>query len=289
MRVRVWVVWWIACVLWSGTYVFIKLGLADVPPLSFAWVRLVVALGVLLPITLSRRLFTGLSTSSVLRMFWAGVLLLGVNYGLLYWGAQLIPSGLVAILQSTTPTVALLLGWLIGSERVTWRKVLAFAAGSVGVVLIFGSEASASGLTALAGSVAVLCSSACIAAAYVWMKGHHTGTHPLALVTIQCVTGALVLAPVGLAVEGSPLSARWSGEAVAALIYLAVCGSVVAFWLNYWLLARMDTSAMLIMGIAEVPIAIGLGAAVFAERLPPGTFAGTACVLLGTIMLSRQK
>jgi drug/metabolite transporter (DMT)-like permease len=67
-------------------------------------------------------------------------------------------------------------------------------------------------------------------------------------------------------------------------MYLAFCGSVVAFWLNYWLLYRMDASAMLMMGIAEVPIAVALGALVFGERLPPGTFLGAACVLAGVLL-----
>jgi drug/metabolite transporter (DMT)-like permease len=51
--------------------------------------------------------------------------LLGVNYGLVFWGAQFIPSGLVAILQATTPVLALALGWCLGSERVNAVKVLA--------------------------------------------------------------------------------------------------------------------------------------------------------------------
>ena len=67
---------------------------------------------------------------------------------------------------------------------------------------------------------------------------------------------------------------------------LAIGGSVVAFWLNYWLLNRMDASAMLMMGIAEVPIAIGLGAMVFGERLPPGTFMGAA-LILAAVLLTR--
>jgi len=53
--------------------------------------------------------------------------------------------------------------------------------------------------------------------------------------------------------------------------------------LNYWLLARMDASAMLMMGVAEVPIAVLLGAAFLKERLPGGTFVGGACVLVAVV------
>ena len=89
------------------------------------------------------------------------------------------------------------------------------------------------------------------------------------------------LASVAWLVEGKPLWAQWSVVAWSALLYLAIGGSVLAFWMNYWLLRRMDTSAMLMMGIAEVPIAVGLGAVVLDERLSAPTLAGGAVALLG--------
>ena len=58
-----------------------------------------------------------------------------------------------------------------------------------------------------------------------------------------------------------PLAAPWSAASIVAVLYLALGGSVLAFWLNYYLLNRIDASAMLMMGMAEVPIAMALGAA----------------------------
>lgn len=82
--------------------------------------------------------------------------------------------------------------------------------------------------------------------------------------------------------EGIASPASWSFGGWTAVIYLAVAASVVAFGLNYWL-ARMDASAMLMMGVAEVPIAVLLGSAFLKERLPSGTFVGGACVLVAVV------
>ena len=71
--------------------------------------------------------------------------------------------------------------------------------------------------------------------------------------------------------------------ALTVMGVVAVAASVIAFGLNYWLLARMDASAMLMMGVAEVPIAVLLGAAFLHERLPAGTFAGGVCVLVAVV------
>lgn len=284
MELRVVIVWWVACLLWSGTFPFLRLGLADVAPWTFAWVRLALALCVLAPVTAARRGFAGITRRDVAHVMAAGVVLLGANYALLYWGARLIPSGLVAILQSSTPVIALALGWLLGSEAVSARKIVALTAGLAGVILIFRTEARAAGLAAMAGSLAVIGSSVCVALAYVWLKGYRRRLPPMTVTTLQCVAGLVPLLPAALVLEGSPLRSEWTGSAVAAVLYLAIGGSVLAFWLNYWLLARMDASAMLMMGVAEVPIAVALGAIVFGETLPPGTLLGAACVLAGVIL-----
>lgn len=275
--------WWTACLLWSSTFAFIRLGVSDVPPLTFASARLLIAVSILLPTTIARRGFRAVDRRDVAHTMAAGVLLLGVNYGLVYWGAQFVPSGLVAILQSATPVLALALGWLSGSETITGRKTLALAAAVLGVVAIFRSQAHVAGMRAVAGVAAVFASSACVAAAYVWMKHRGRRLPPLTVTTLQCLAGVVPLATLALLVEGRP-TLPWSARALAAVLYLSVGGSVLAMWLNYWLLRRMDASAMLMMGLAEVPLAIALGAAVFGERLPPGILVGAACVMGGVIL-----
>ena len=132
---------------------------------------------ILTPIALARRHLRTLRSIDVRRVAAAGLLLLGVNYALLFWGAQFIPSGLVAILQSGTPLLALALACAAGQQRVTARKLFTLILGVVGVTLIFGSEVSTSGRAAMTGVAAVLGSSACVASAYVWMKSYEVASH----------------------------------------------------------------------------------------------------------------
>jgi drug/metabolite transporter (DMT)-like permease len=283
MRIRLVAVWWIACLLWSSTFLFIRIGVAEIRPLTLAWVRLAIALAILAPIVAMRRDLRTLQSKELPTVGGAGVLLLGVNYALLFWGAQFVPSGLVAILQSATPLLALAFACATGQERFTFLKLLTLALGVVGVAVIFGAEALSSGRTAITGVAAVFGSSICVASAYVWMKGYGGRIPPLALTTIQSGAAVVPLLCIALATDGFPTPSHWSVAAWGAVAYLAVAASVVAFWLNYWLLARMDASAMLMMGVAEVPIAVLLGAAFLGERLPGGTFLGGTCVLVAVV------
>src|SRR5687768_14018710 len=115
-------IWWVTCFLWSGGWLFIKLGLRDLPPLTFAALRLVLAAIILVPIVVARHEWKRLPAHDLATIAASGLLLLGVNYALVFWGAQFVPSGLTALLQATTPVLGFALGILLGAERFTWVR-----------------------------------------------------------------------------------------------------------------------------------------------------------------------
>ena len=69
------------------------------------------------------------------------------------------------------------------------------------------------------------------------------------------------------------------------MLYLALAGSVTAFWLNYWLLKRIGATKLLVMSLVEPLIAVLLGAIVLREALPAGTLLGGGCILASTWMV----
>ena len=135
------IVWAVTCVLWSTVWVFIKLGVADVPPVTFAACRLFVALLILVPIAAARRMAVPRNQRDWILIGGTGVLLLGVNYALLYWGMQFVSSGLAAVLQALTPVFAMVFAHLLLThERITAMKVAALALGIAGVTVIFADQ-----------------------------------------------------------------------------------------------------------------------------------------------------
>src|SRR5918996_2283827 len=100
-RARVITVWWVACLLWSAGWLFLKVGLRDLPPLTFAWLRLALALAVLTAIVTMRGEWRALRRADLPAIAISGLLLLGVNYALTFWGAQFVASALAAVLQAT--------------------------------------------------------------------------------------------------------------------------------------------------------------------------------------------
>src|SRR6187549_3529794 len=202
-------VWVLTCAIWSTVWLFIKLGVRDVPPVAFAVFRMSVALAVLIPATLIRGTPLPRTRAEWLLIASTGFVLLGVNYALLNWGIQFISSGLTAVLQATTP-VFVFAHLLLRDERMTVWKGLALAVGVVGVGIIFRDQLGAPQSRALAGSIAVTAGAACVAIAYVVMKRQGTQLHPSVITSGQLVSAVIPLAIYSAIVEGPPLSLPWT-------------------------------------------------------------------------------
>jgi drug/metabolite transporter (DMT)-like permease len=277
------IVWWITCLIWSSVWLCIKIGVRDVPPATFASVRLVIALLVLLSVIALRGQPLPRRPRDWLMIGATGFLLLGLNYALLYWGAQYITSGLSAVLQASTPAFGLMFAHvLLDDERFTGWQVSGLLLGMLGVGVIFADQLHATGHAAFWGSLAVTASALCVALGYVVVKKHGAHLRPIELTAGQMLAGLAPLLAIVFTREGNPLAVRWTTPAIVSVLYLALAGSVIAFWLNYWLLKRIGATKLLAMSLVEPLIAVLLGAIVLREGLPAGTLLGGACILAST-------
>jgi drug/metabolite transporter (DMT)-like permease len=279
--------WWVTCLIWSSVWLFIKLGLRDLPPISFAAIRLVVAIAIFLPILLVRRVPLPRRAHDWYVVAVAGILLLGVNYALMYWGAQFIPSGLAAVLQAITPAFALAFGhFLLSDEPFTVKAFTAIAIGIAGVSLISWDQLHISGRQALFGCAAVTTGSACVGFAYVFVKAHGRHLRPEVLTCGQMLCAAVPMLGVAALRDGNPLHLHWTPLAIGCLLYLSLAASVGATWLNYWLLERMSATALLSMALVEPLIAALLGAVFLHERITLNAVLGGVLVLCSIFMIT---
>jgi drug/metabolite transporter (DMT)-like permease len=280
MPSRVAVVWVVTCLIWSTVWLFIKIGVSDVPPVTFAAMRLIIGILVMVPITLSARTPLPRSRADWQLIVISGVILLGINYALLNWGLQFVSSGLTAVLQSMTPAFALVFAhYLLPDEKMTARKAIGLALGSFGIGVIFWDQLTFGDDRAFAGALTVTLGAVCVAFAYVLVRKHGRHLPPSSLTTGQMMSAFVPLFAYAWFVEGNPLAINWTWRALRSAVYLALAGSVLAAWLNYWLLSRVGAVNLLIMGLIEPVIAILLGAWILGESMNGRTIAGGAIIL----------
>ncbi|MBA3767087.1 MAG: EamA family transporter [Acidobacteria bacterium] len=290
MRARI--VWLLLCAIWGSTWLFIKLGLRDLPPISFAGIRFVIASLILLAIVFIRRRPIPRAPGDWALIAATGVLAFAINYGLLFWGEQYISSGLAALLQTTIPAFGLLIAHLhLPQERLTLVKVCGVVLGIAGVGVIFSNQLSVEGPLALWGSAAIVTGAFCAAYSNVLIKARGGHLDPALMAAGQMICGLVPLLIVGILTEGNPLLFHWTPLAIFSLLYLVVVGSVVAFMLYYWLVRNMDVTKTMLIALVTPLIAVILGMIVLDERLSWRTVLGGACIMsgIGLIVLRRIK
>lgn len=275
-------VWLLLCAIWGSTWLFIKLGLADLPPITFAGIRFLIAATILLSLIAVRRQPLPRSRSDWILLTVTGVLAFTLNYGLLFWGEQYISSGLASLLQATIPAFGLVIAhFYLPAERLSAAKIIGVLMGVAGVGVIFSNQLSASGYRALAGSAALVFSSICVAFSNVLVKARGKNLDPSIIAAGQMLCGLIPLLVVGIPLEGNPLHFRWTTMAVVSLFYLAIVGSVLAFLLYYWLMRHMDVTKTMLIALVTPIFAVTLGMLVLDEELNWRTFAGGALIMAG--------
>ena len=164
----------------------------------------------------------------------------GLNYVLTYTAETQLPSGLVAVLFGTMPFFVFAFAHGMVGERASRATLLGalLALGGVAVISLVGNVrgdalyvAAAVGASALSGF------------ANVYLK-RHAHAEPLATLPPAMLAAGLGMCVWGGALERIDWHAALQPAPVAAVAYLAVCGSALAFYLNHWLLQRIDSGVM---------------------------------------------
>jgi drug/metabolite transporter (DMT)-like permease len=283
-------VWLVLCLIWGSTWLFIKLGLQDLPPLTFAGIRFVIATGIVFSLIAIRRIPLPKSKRDWMLLAVTGVLSFTLNYGLVFWGEQYISSGLAALLQSTLPAFGLIIAhFYLPGERMTLPKILGVLLGVFGVGVIFSNQLQVAGSKALWGCAALVLSAFCAAYANVLVKTYGLNLQPSVLAGGQMLFGLIPLLLIGIPLEGNPFNYHWTAIAVLSLFYLAVIGTVVAFLLYYWLMHNMEVTKTMLIALVTPVSAVILGMLVLKEEIHWRTLIGGAMIISGLALIVTRR
>ncbi|HEX6124198.1 MAG TPA: EamA family transporter [Pyrinomonadaceae bacterium] len=278
-------VWLILCLIWGTTWIFIKVGLTDLPPITFASARFLLSVAILLPIIWVRQMPWPRSAAEWKLIALTGFLQFSLNYSAVFWGEQYITSGLAAVLQAMITVFGLVLAWIfLPAERITGVKIFAVIAGIVGVAVIFIEQLRIESVMAFAGCVAIVAGAYAAAQASILIKARGSSLHPASLVCAQMICGLPAILIYAVVAEGDPFAQSWTWSAVLCVLYLSVLGTIAAFWLYYWLLSRIESTRAMMISLVTPLIAVLIGAIFLGERLPPQTLFG-ALLIIGSIGL----
>ena len=268
-------------VLWGGSFLFGKVAVAEIPPLTLAFRRVGTACLVLwvggavlrtaMPATLSA---------------WTPFLLLGflnnvVPFSLILWGQQEIGAGLASILNATTPVFTVLVAHVaLADERLTPGKGVGVLLGLLGVAVLVGLDA----LSGLGQNV--FAQLACLGAALSYglaatYARRFRGTPPLAVATGQLTASSLILLPAILVID-APWTLPMPGAAtIWSVLALGTASTALAYILYFRIIRTAGATNGALVTLLVPVSAILLGATLLGERLALTDILGMALIGLG--------
>jgi drug/metabolite transporter (DMT)-like permease len=258
--------------LWGSSFLFMRLGAAELGALPTAGVRVALAALFLLPVFLVKGVWTDFRQRAKPILF-VGLLNSGIPFALFAFAVMHITTGLTSILNATVPLSGALVAWLWLKDRPSGSRMLGLLIGFVGVALLVVGKSgfSATGMkSAGATSTTLLAMGACLLAtlcyglAASFTKRYLTGAHPLAT-----ATGSQIGAALGLAV---PTLWLWPSQPVSlsawgALAAVALLCTSIAYILFFRIIAKAGPSRALTVTFLVPVFALMYGALFLGETI----------------------
>lgn len=276
--------------LWSTSWVFIKIGLEDIPALTFAGLRYALAFLILLPVLFARRehqALRRLGRGDWLQLIILGLLLYSVTQGTQFLALDLLPAATLSLLLNFTTVVVAVMGIVLLAERPTWQQWAGTALFLLGTVVYFYRDV-AGGIAAesapliglLIAGIGVLANAA--SAVLGRAVNRHERLTPLLITVVSMGIGAALLLLSGIVVQGlPPLSLRsW-----LIIAWLALVNTAFAFTLwNKTLRKLSAVESSIINNTMLIQIAI-LAWIFLDERLQPMEIAGLLLAAFGILLV----
>ncbi|WP_218915868.1 DMT family transporter [Sphingomonas jaspsi] len=282
-----WAMLGLLALIWGSAFLFIKVAVAAFDPLTYVWIRLVIAataLAVILRVSGHRLRLPATVWASV------GVLALLNNvvpFLLFGWGTQHIASGLAAILQATTPIFGVLAAHVATTdERLTRARLIGVTVGFGGVAAMIGPQIAGDGGNHLLAQLACLFASLLYALAGIFARRFKAlGVNPMQLAAAQFIAGAIMLAPVALLFGQSLATLPSSWEAWGSVVTLSLLCSALAYIIFFRLIERAGATNSLLVTLLVPPVAIVVGSIVLGEHLALNQLSGLLLIAGGLAII----
>jgi drug/metabolite transporter (DMT)-like permease len=275
--------------VWGSTFLAIRVGVHEVPPFLFAGMRFFTA-GIILYLWMRAQ-----GTASPTPREWAAATLLSVlifvmDYGLLFWAEQRVPSGIAAVMMATIPVfTALAEILLLRTQKLTFRLAFALLVGLGGVAVLVSRSASfGEGPINTSGAIALVVAAISWSLAAVLIRKLPLPASKVMSSGAQMLVGGLLLTLTAALLgefKGFHIQAI-STRAWFALAYLVAAGSIVGFTAYVWLIHHESPTKVGTYAYVNPAVAVILGYFLGGEVLGARTLLGTLLVLVSVVVIT---
>ena len=284
---RAYLAWIAVCIIWGTTYLAIRVGVADLPPMLFAGLRWIIA-GTIFILYLRIKGVNLPSKKDFIPLAIVGISLLGFGNGLVVVGEQWMNSGLTALLITTVPF------WMVGLEtllpqgkKINLLILTGMIAGLAGVSLIFGSHwEELLDPSYLKGILAILGAVVAWSAGSVYSKYKKIGLNPLMGAAVQMLMAGLALTTLGI-ILGETSRVNFTQDGLLAFSYLTLFGSIFGYGSYIYSIAHLPLSLVSTYAYINPVIALFLGWLILDERLDFVILIAAVIIIMGVLLVKQ--
>ncbi len=285
MRLRDWMMLISLSILWGGTFFFVALALKEVAPMTLVLMRCVIAALVITPIVL----MLGHAFPNT-REGWRDFAIMAIinniiPFGLIFYGQKIIPSGLAAVLNATTPLMSLLVVRFVAGEAWTTNKLVGVLIGLGGVGVLVGPEAlgGATLINAL-GMLACLAATVSYGFSGLWSRRLKAYSAPVSAASQMLCSSILMIPIAGFADRFWTIGVP-SQSVLLAIIALGVLSTALAYILFFEIIRNAGALNAMLVTLLIPFTSITLGALYLGETLSARQFAGAAIIGLSLLVI----
>jgi drug/metabolite transporter (DMT)-like permease len=271
--------------IWGGSFFFARVAVLHVPPLTLAFLRLLIA-----AVTLHVFIAGRYDIYRELRARWPAFLLLGlinnaIPHSFIFLGQTQIGAGLASILNATTPIWTVIIAhFMTTDEKLNGIKIAGTLTGLVGTVLLFSPHIAAKADVPLWALALPVLAAVSYGFAAIFSRRFRGVAAPVTAAG-QLTASSLIMLPVSLLVD-QPWSLPWPPlDAIASVLALAVVSTAFAYILYFRLIAMAGATNASLVTLLVPPSAILLGIAFLGEHLGAAEWAGMLVIGLGLVIL----
>lgn len=278
--------------MWGSSFMFNRIAVASLPPLTVVAGRIGIAALVLVAIVHARGLRLPPPGRVWLPFVVIAIIGNAVPFYLITWGQQVVESALAGILMAVMPLATMLLAhFLVAGEHMTRQRAAGFATGFLGIVLLMGPAALAGvggEAVRIISQLAVLGGALCYALQSVLTRLMVKGDVMVAAAATLLVA-AIIVVPVTLWLE-PPWQLTASGGSVAAVLWLGFGPTAIATILYFMLIRSAGPTFMSLVNYLSPGVAVMLGLLVLGEAPRVTAYFGLGLILAGlAISQSRRQ
>ena len=281
--------------VWGSTFFAIRVGVSELPPFLFCAMRFLAA-GLLVYLWAIARGERGPTMRQWLSAFLLAFLIFVVDYGLLFWAEQRVPSGIAAVIMATIPGFMTLSEILIlRTQRLTARLALSLLAGFAGVAILVSPSHLLGNLGGVAidkeGAIALIVGAIGWSVASALSRKLPLPSSKVMSSGAQMLAGGIMLAAVAaLRGEGRGLHlSAISGSAWVALLYLIFAGSIAGFTAYVWLLHHESPTKVGTYAYVNPVVAVLVGYWLGGEPVGVRTIVGGIFVLASVVAITSMR